>query len=278
MARPVGSLVTTVVPLALAACSYAGLLRPSVLKQVTAPVAGVTTIIAAPTSYAFEATPIVVDGVMFVSGFDSYVWALDATSGRLLWSYHHAVPLDTPLCCGNVNRGVAVATGRVYLGAANGHLVALDATTGREVWDVPFADVRSGERATAAPLVVKGLVIVGSSGGEYGTRGHIDAFDLETGARAWRRYTIPKPGEPGSESWEDADKTAWQRGGGAAWITGTYVPRSTCCTGARRTRDPSSTAHHDPAPICSPIRCSRSIPTTAHPLALSVDAARRLGL
>ena len=129
MSRPVGSLVTTVVPLALAACSYAGLLRPSVLKQVTPPVAGVTTIIAAPTSYAFEATPIVVDGVMFVSGFDSYVWALDATSGRLLWSYHHAVPLDTPLCCGNVNRGVAVATGRVYLGAANGHLVAL------EVWD-----------------------------------------------------------------------------------------------------------------------------------------------
>jgi len=106
MSRPVGSLVTTVVPLALAACSYAGLLRPSVLKQVTAPVAGVTTIIAAPTSYAFEATPIVVDGVMFVSGFDSYVWALDATSGRLLWSYHHAVPLDTPLCCGNVNRGI----------------------------------------------------------------------------------------------------------------------------------------------------------------------------
>jgi alcohol dehydrogenase (cytochrome c) len=185
---------------------------------------GVTTIIAAPATYAFEATPLVVDGVMFVSGSDSYVWALDAVTGRLLWTYHHAVPLDTPLCCGNVNRGVAVAAGKVFLAATNGHLVALDATTGREVWDVPFADVRSGESATAAPLVVKELVIVGSSGGEYGTRGHIDAFDLQTGARAWRRYTIPKPGEPGSETWEDADRTAWQRGGGAAWITGTYDP------------------------------------------------------
>jgi len=194
-------------------------LRPAWMFQY-----GVMTLIAAPVGYAFEATPIVVDGVMFVSGFDSYVWALDAATGRLLWTYHHAVPLDTPLCCGNVNRGVAVAAGKVFLATQNAHLVALDAVTGHELWDVPFADVRSGESSTIAPLVVKGLVIVGSSGGEYGTRGHIDAFDLETGKPAWRRYTIPKPGETGAESWTDADRTAWQRGGGAAWVTGTYDP------------------------------------------------------
>jgi alcohol dehydrogenase (cytochrome c) len=102
--------------------------------------------------------------------------------------------------------------------------VALDAATGQAVWDKPFVDIRAGESATLAPLVVKNLVIVGSSGAEYGVRGHIDAFDLMTGERAWRRYTIPKPGEPGSETWKDEKKEAWQLGGGAAWITGSYDP------------------------------------------------------
>jgi alcohol dehydrogenase (cytochrome c) len=185
---------------------------------------GVIGLVATPATYAFEATPIVVDGVMFVSGYDGYVWALDAGTGRLLWQYRHAIPLDVPLCCGNVNRGVAVAKGKVFATTQNGHLVALDATTGEEVWDKPFVDIRAGESATIAPLVIKNLVIVGSSGAEYGVRGHIDAFNLETGERVWRRYTIPKPGEPGSETWKDEDKVAWQRGGGAAWITGSYDP------------------------------------------------------
>jgi alcohol dehydrogenase (cytochrome c) len=182
---------------------------------------GVIGLVANPATYSFEAAPIVVDGVMFVSGWDGYVWALDATNGNLLWQYKHSIPLDTPLCCGNVNRGVAVANGRVYLATQNGHLVALDATTGRKVWEQVFADVRAGESATAAPLVVKDLIIVGSSGAEYGVRGHIDAFDLATGARRWRRYNVPKPGEPGSESWQSEE---WQRGGGSSWITGTYDP------------------------------------------------------
>lgn len=191
-------------------------LRPEWVFQ-----AGVIGLVATPATYSFEAAPIVVDGVMFVSGWDGYVWALDARDGTLLWQYRHAIPLDVPLCCGNVNRGVAVARGKVFVATANGNLVALDATTGQPVWQETFVDVRAGESATMAPLVVKNLVIVGSSGAEYGVRGHIDAFDLETGARVWRRYNVPAPGEQGSESWQG---DAWARGGGTAWVTGTYDP------------------------------------------------------
>jgi len=185
--------------------------------------AGVIGLIATPATYAFEAAPIVVDGVMYVSGFDGYVWALDAATGKMLWQYRHAVPLDVPLCCGNVNRGVAVMNGKVYYASPNANLVALDATTGRTVWAKVFADVRAGESATMAPLVVKNLVIVGSSGAEYGVRGHLDAFDAESGEHRWRRYTVPKPGEPGSESWP-SNGLAWATGGGTTWITGTYDP------------------------------------------------------
>ena len=188
--------------------------------------AGVIGLVATPATYAFEAAPLVIDGVMYVSGFDGYVWALDAATGQLLWQYRHAVPLDVPLCCGNVNRGVAVASGKVFYASPNANLVALDATTGRPLWSKVFADVRAGESATMAPLVVKNLVIVGSSGAEYGVRGHLDAFDLETGKFAWRRYTVPKPGEPGSETWPQTGpyRDAWTKGGGTTWITGTYDP------------------------------------------------------
>jgi alcohol dehydrogenase (cytochrome c) len=182
---------------------------------------GVVGLVATPATYSFVAAPIVVDGVMFVSGWDGLVWALDAATGQLLWQYKYAIPLDTPLCCGNVNRGVAVAQGKVVVATANGHLVALDAVTGRPVWQQAFVDVRAGESATVAPLVVKHLVLVGNSGAEYGVRGHLDAFDLETGRRVWRRYTVPQPGEPGAETWQGE---AWARGGGSAWITGTYDP------------------------------------------------------
>ncbi|HLM68118.1 MAG TPA: PQQ-binding-like beta-propeller repeat protein, partial [Longimicrobium sp.] len=150
-------------------------------------------LIATPGTYSFEAAPIVVDGVMFVSGWDGYLWALDARTGQLLWQYQHSIPLDVPLCCGNVNRGVAVARGKVFMATQNAHLVALDATTGQKVWEQVWGDVRAGESATMAPLVVRDMVIVGSSGAEFGVRGHMDAFDLETGARRWRRYNVPRP-------------------------------------------------------------------------------------
>jgi alcohol dehydrogenase (cytochrome c) len=187
--------------------------------------AGTTGLIAGASTYSFEATPVVVDGVMFLSGWDGWVWALDAKTGTEIWRYKHAVPFDVSLCCGNVNRGVAVAQGKVFFVAANARLIALDATTGKMVWAKTYGDVRAGESATVAPLVVKNMVIVGSSGGEFGVRGHLDAFDVETGDHVWRCYTVPKPGEPGSETWP-ADGEAWARGGANCWVTGTFDPET----------------------------------------------------
>jgi len=172
-------------------------------------------------TYAFEAAPLVVDGVMYLTGWDGWVWALDARNGNELWRYKHASPYDVSLCCGNVNRGCAVAQGMVFVTTLNAHVLALDAETGAPVWDQVYGDVRAGESATVAPLVVKDMVIVGSSGGEFGVRGHADAFKLETGERVWRCYMVPKPGEPGSETWP-ADGDAWQRGGANCWTTPTF--------------------------------------------------------
>jgi alcohol dehydrogenase (cytochrome c) len=175
------------------------------------------------TTYAFEASPIVVDGVMYITGWDGWCWALDAVTGQELWRYRHAIPFDVSLCCGNVNRGVAVAHGKVFYVTQNAHLVALDAADGKPVWDKVYGDVRAGESATVAPLIIKDKVIVGSSGGEFGVRGHLDAFDIDTGEHKWRCYTVPKPGEPGSDTWP-ADGEAWARGGANCWLTGTYDP------------------------------------------------------
>ena len=175
------------------------------------------------TTYAFEAAPIVVDGVMYITGWDGWCWALDAVTGQELWRYRHAIPFDVSLCCGNVNRGVAVAHGKVFYVSQNAHLIALDAANGKCVWDKVYGDVRAGESATVAPLIIKDKVIVGSSGGEFGVRGHLDAFDIDSGEHQWRCYTVPKPGEPGSETWP-ADGEAWARGGANCWLTGTYDP------------------------------------------------------
>src|SRR6478735_5347065 len=174
-------------------------------------------------TYSFEASPLVVDGIMYVSGWDGWVWALDAQTGNILWQYRTAAAFDVSLCCGNVNRGVAVAEGKVFVTTLAAHVIALDAATGKKVWDQVYGDVRAGESATVAPLIVKDMVIVGSSGGEFGVRGHADAFKLENGERVWRCYMIPKPGEPGSETWPD-DGEAWQRGGANCWTTPTYDP------------------------------------------------------
>jgi alcohol dehydrogenase (cytochrome c) len=187
--------------------------------------AGSTGLIAGASTYSFEAAPIVVDGVMFCTGWDGWLWALDAKTGVEIWRYKHAVPFDVSLCCGNVNRGCAVAKGKVFFVTANAHVLALDATNGKRVWDRTYGDVRAGESATVAPLVVKNLVIVGSSGGEFGTRGHLDAFDVDSGEHQWRCYMVPKPGEPGSETWP-ADGEAWQRGGANCWLTSTFDPET----------------------------------------------------
>jgi alcohol dehydrogenase (cytochrome c) len=185
--------------------------------------AGSTGMHSGASTYSFEASPLVVDGVMYVSGPDGKVWAIDPTTGEELWRYKHASPFDTSLCCGNVNRGVAVGHGRVYMYTLNAHLIALDAQTGELIFDTVNGDVRAGESGSVAPLIVKDMVVVGSAGGEFGLRGHMDAFDAMTGERRWRCYTVPKPGEPGSETWPD-DGEAWQRGGANCWITPSYDP------------------------------------------------------
>jgi len=171
----------------------------------------------------FENTPLVVDGIMYVSAQDNTAFALDARTGRRLWSYKRALPEKLRACCGHTNRGFAILGTRLFLATLDAHVIALDSATGNVLWDVEAADYSQGYAFTVAPLVVKNKVIVGVSGGEYGIRGFIDAYDPETGKRAWRFYTVPAPGEPGSDSWPSADSAA--RGGAPAWVTGTYDPQ-----------------------------------------------------
>jgi alcohol dehydrogenase (cytochrome c) len=192
-----------------------------------------------PATIAFETAPLVIDGVMYATGADGYVWAIDASTGQSLWEYHYTLPFDVALYCGNVNRGVAVMNGKVFFVTANGHVIALNASNGKLVWDQIFLDVRAGETATLAPLAIKDKVLVGSSGAEYGVRGHIDAFEAATGRRLWRFYPVPKPGEPGAETWGG---DAWARGGGTAWVTGSYDPLSISPTGVLAIRRRISTA------------------------------------
>jgi alcohol dehydrogenase (cytochrome c) len=168
-----------------------------------------------------ETTPLVVDGVMYVTEAPSTVIALDARTGTRYWRYDHEMPEDLNYCCGRNNRGVAVLGDRLFLGTLDAHLVALDARTGNVLWDVDVADEKAGYSKTGAPLVVGDKVITGIAGGEFGIRGFVDAYDAETGERVWRRYTIPGPGEPGNETW---DGDSWRTGGSPTWVTGSYDP------------------------------------------------------
>ena len=171
---------------------------------------------------SFQTTPIVVDGVIYATGFNNNAWAIDARSGRAIWRYRRNLPEDLKLCCGAVNRGFAVLGDRLFMTTLDAHLVALDMKTGTPLFDVELADYRQGYSATVAPLVVKEKVIVGVAGAEYGIRGFIDAYDVHTGKRAWRFYTVAGPGDAGARSWPQGD--AYQRGGGSIWVTGTYDP------------------------------------------------------
>jgi len=169
----------------------------------------------------FETTPLVVDGILYGTGQDDRVYALDGRSGRPIWQYQRALPVDIRPCCGRVNRGLAILGDKVFVATLDAHVIALDSKTGNVVWDVSAAEHAKGYSFTLAPLVIKNLVLVGVSGGEYGIRGFIDAYDAATGERKWRFYTIPGPGEPGHDSWEGE---SWKIGGSPAWITGTYDP------------------------------------------------------
>lgn len=169
-----------------------------------------------------QATPIVVDGVMYLSSASNWVFALDAASGQPLWEYRFPLPARPQLGYGRQNRGVAVGYGRVFMGTADNHMVALDQKTGRELWRVNVEDERQcGCNITGAPLVVKDMVIAGVSGGDSAHRGYLTAFDVRTGRLRWRFYTIPAPGEKGSETWTG---DSWRFGGGSPWMTGSYDP------------------------------------------------------
>ncbi len=182
-----------------------------------------------------EATPIVVDGVMYVSTAWSIVKAFDAATGKLLWSYDPQVPREklVDVCCDAVNRGVAVYKGKVFVGTLAGHVVALDAATGKVVWDVRSIPEGSHMAITGAPRIVKGKVVIGAAGSEYFTRGYIAAFNAESGKEAWRFYTVPgDPSKPfEGKHLEKAAKTwsgEWWKygGGGTVWDSTTYDPET----------------------------------------------------
>jgi alcohol dehydrogenase (cytochrome c) len=168
-----------------------------------------------------EVTPVVVDGIMYVTSANE-CHALDAGNGRRIWEYRR--PRTKGLAgdaASGINRGVAVAAGRVFMVTDHAHVIALDRFTGALLWDVEMADWRQNYGATSAPLAVGGLVVAGSSGGDEGVRGFVAAFDQATGKEAWRFWTVPKRGEPGSETWKgrDIDHPC-----ASAWLTGTYDP------------------------------------------------------
>jgi len=169
----------------------------------------------------FEATPIVVDGIMYTVSPPNDVVALDAITGRQFWRYNHTVAQEARPCCGRVNRGVAILGNSLFMGTLDGRVVALNAKTGEVQWNVAIDRPEAGYALTVAPLVVKDKVIVGPAGGEFGIRGYIVALDPKTGKELWRFYTVPAPGEPGSETWSG---DAWKRGGGPIWTTGSYDP------------------------------------------------------
>src|SRR4029079_18038416 len=148
----------------------------------------------------FEATPLVVDGVMYTVQAPNDIVALDAATGRVFWTYSYRPSQLARLCCGRVNRGVAILDDTLFMGTIDGHLVAVDARSGRLLWDVKLSRPEAGYSLTVAPLVVKDKVIVGPAGGEYGIRGFLVAFDAKTVREAWRFNTVAGPGEAGRES------------------------------------------------------------------------------
>jgi alcohol dehydrogenase (cytochrome c) len=196
---------------------------------------------------SLETTPIVVDGTMYVTTpYSEAIIAYDLRTNKQLWRQEPKIG-TTIACCGPVNRGVAVGGGSVFVGTLDARLLAFDARTGKPKWDVEVADPTFGYSITMAPLIVGEHVIVGVSGGEYGIRGHLDAYDMATGKQVWRWYSIPAPGEDAvaTNGWwgtwathaEDADlhrdiakekadsakyPDAWKTGGGGVWTTPSY--------------------------------------------------------
>jgi len=175
----------------------------------------------APNSNRLEVTPVVVDGIMFVTAAND-AYALDAQTGRVIW--HYSRPVTEGLiddASQHHNRGVGIWHTRIYMETDNAHLLCLDARSGHLLWDVAYTDGNPNYGATSAPLVVKDKVLVGTSGGDDGVRGFVAAYDAQTGKECWRFWTIPAPGEFGSASWPGE---SYKLGGGTTWMPGTFDP------------------------------------------------------
>jgi alcohol dehydrogenase (cytochrome c) len=171
----------------------------------------------------FETTPLVIDGIMYLTRPENDVFALDAETGRVMWTYSHKNPERTYNCCGRVNRGLAVLGNRLFMNTLDMHVIAIDAKSGRELWKTEMFDYAAagGYAATGAPLVVKDKVIVGMAGGEHPVSGFLDAYDAATGKHIWRFNTIPQPGEANFGTWAG---DSWKTGGVSTWNTGAYDP------------------------------------------------------
>jgi alcohol dehydrogenase (cytochrome c) len=169
----------------------------------------------------FEASPLVVDGVMYTVQAPNDIVALDAATGRIFWIYSYSPAPQARLCCGRINRGLAILGVTLFMGTIDAHIVAVDAKNGHPLWNTLVADPEAGYAITHAPLVVKDKVIVGTAGGEYGIRGFLAAYDIHTGKEVWRFNNIPGPGEKGHETWAGG---SWKHGGASVWMTGSYDP------------------------------------------------------
>jgi alcohol dehydrogenase (cytochrome c) len=170
-----------------------------------------------------EVTPLVVDGVMYTIQGINDVFALDAATGKTIWRYYYKPDAAAHNCCGQETRGLAVLGDKVFLGALDTTVIALNAKTGQELWKTQAADPKQRYSMTHAPLVIKDKVIAGVAGGEFGIRGFIAAWDVNTGKELWRFYTVPGPGEPGNETWSG---DSWMHGGAPVWETGSYDPET----------------------------------------------------
>jgi alcohol dehydrogenase (cytochrome c) len=170
---------------------------------------------------AIEATPLAIDGVIFLVAPVSSVVAMDAKTGDVVWEYKRPMPADLPACCGRVNRGLAAYGNTIFFGGLDGYLVAINANDGKVIWETLVAKSSDNYAMTGAPLVINRSVVVGIAGGDYGARGFLAAYDVSTGKQQWKFQTIPGPGEVGHETWEN---DAWRMGGGGTWNTGSYDP------------------------------------------------------
>jgi alcohol dehydrogenase (cytochrome c) len=171
-----------------------------------------------------QAPPLVNNGVMFISTPNNQVAAYDAKTGTLLWRYKRTRPQGAFVAHPS-NRGLALYGDKVFYGAGEAVVVALDAKTGKEVWAKEVFNNKVNYYITLAPLAADGKILVGASGGEFGVRGYVAALDPDTGNELWRTYTVPAPGEPGSETWPK-DGEQWKTGGGSVWVTGNYDPET----------------------------------------------------